>query len=155
MGSALAQENFFEAMALVHPSLWQPEDADDITVPVALLPSKGEDKDVMDEFWNRIQKKPFASKCVRQDFVRTFLVFGIHQSSLRAHSSWTFTMASHRHDRTGLTQNLLGEQRRLMRLWPIFSKSTCKGRSYAVTMRRAIDIPARPDISTENYNHHN
>ena len=33
------------------------------------MPSDGEDKAVMDEFWARIQKKPFADKCYRENFV--------------------------------------------------------------------------------------
>jgi hypothetical protein len=52
-----------------HPSFFQPEDADNISVPIALMPSDGEDKAVMDEFWARIQKKPFADKCYRENFV--------------------------------------------------------------------------------------
>ena len=56
-------------MALIHPSLFQPEDADNMNVPVALLPSGGEDRDAMDGFWERMKRKPFVDLCVRQDFV--------------------------------------------------------------------------------------
>ena len=38
-------------------------------MPVALLPSGGEDQAVMNAIWERLQKKPFADKCVRKDFV--------------------------------------------------------------------------------------
>lgn len=61
--------HLFKAMALIHPSNFQPEDADEMDVPVALMPSSGEDKSVMNGFWEKMQKKPFAAKCVRQDFV--------------------------------------------------------------------------------------
>jgi hypothetical protein len=113
-------------MALVHPSLWQPEDADNMTVPVALLPSQGEDIDVMNKFWDRIQKKPFANKCVRRDFVRCIPLFAVHQSPLKGRFSSTFTTASHRRGRTGLIRSSLVEQGKLMRLWFNFSKITSK-----------------------------
>jgi len=58
-------------MAFVHPSFFVPEDAENITVPVALLPSQGEDPEVMNAFWEKIQKKPIANKSIREDFVRT------------------------------------------------------------------------------------
>ena len=60
-------------MALVHPSFFQPEDADNVAVPVALLPSQGEDKDIMNAFWDKIQTKDMAKLSVRQDFVRSNL----------------------------------------------------------------------------------
>jgi hypothetical protein len=47
----------------------QPEDGDLFTVPVALIPSQGEDQEVMSAIWERLHKKIFASKCVRKDFV--------------------------------------------------------------------------------------
>jgi hypothetical protein len=59
----------FKAVVCAHPSFFQPEDADNISVPIALMPSEGEDKAVMDEFWARIQQKPFADKCYRENFV--------------------------------------------------------------------------------------
>lgn len=69
-----ADEDLFKAMALVHPSFFQPEDADNVKAPVALIPSGGEDQAVMDGFWERIQKKPdVAVKSVRVDFVSSFL----------------------------------------------------------------------------------
>jgi hypothetical protein len=64
-----AHLNLFKAIALPHPSFFVPEDAENVSCPVALLPSSGEDKDVMNGFWERIQKKPFAAQCVREDFV--------------------------------------------------------------------------------------
>jgi dienelactone hydrolase len=65
-----AHENLFQAMALIHPSFFQAEDADNVTVPVALFPSQGEDQRIMNGFWERIQKKDIAENSVRQDFVR-------------------------------------------------------------------------------------
>jgi hypothetical protein len=59
----------FRSMALVHPSFFVAEDADNVTVPVALLPSQGEDQDTMNGFWKRIQEKDIAKKSIRQDFV--------------------------------------------------------------------------------------
>ena len=67
--AAAAGEHLFKAVALVHPTNLQPEDGDIVTVPVALLPSGGEDQEVMNGIWERLQKKPFADKCVRKDFV--------------------------------------------------------------------------------------
>lgn len=67
-----AHENLFKSVALVHPSFFQPEDADNVNVPVALLPSGGEDQAVMNGYWERIQQKPIAKNSIRQDFVRTF-----------------------------------------------------------------------------------
>ena len=64
----------FKAIAMVHPSNTFPEDANGVSVPLALLPSNGEDVNVMNAFWEIIQKKPFADKCVRKDFV-CFLSF--------------------------------------------------------------------------------
>jgi hypothetical protein len=95
-----AHEKFFNAIALAHPSFWQPEDADNMTVPIALLPSQGEDRGIMNEFWDRIQKKPFANKCVREDFVRDFLLFAesgswyyiqldVHHGFASARSDWS------------------------------------------------------------------
>ena len=56
-------------MALVHSTNLQPEGGDLFTVPVALIPSQGEDQEVMSAIWERLHKKIFASKCVRKDFV--------------------------------------------------------------------------------------
>ncbi|KAK4690387.1 hypothetical protein P7C71_g6389, partial [Lecanoromycetidae sp. Uapishka_2] len=64
-----AHLHFFKAMALIHPSQFQAEDADDMDMPVALMPSGGEDKDAMDGFWGRMQKKAVGERCVRQDFL--------------------------------------------------------------------------------------
>ena len=64
-----ANEKLFRSMALVHPSFFQPEDADNVSVPIALLPSQGEDKDVMNGFWDKIQEKDIAKQSIRQDFV--------------------------------------------------------------------------------------
>jgi len=62
-------------MALVHPSQFQPEDADAMDVPVALMPSGGENREVMDAFWERIQQKLSKEKCVRRDFVSVMGLF--------------------------------------------------------------------------------
>lgn len=59
-------------MALPHPSFFQASDADNVRVPVALMPSQGEDKDAMNGFWEGIQKKPFAAQCIREDFVSCY-----------------------------------------------------------------------------------
>lgn len=67
-----AHEQLFKALGLIHPSFFQGSDAENVTVPVALLPSQGENQDIMNEFWAGIQKKPFAGNCIRKDFVRYF-----------------------------------------------------------------------------------
>lgn len=59
----------FLAFAMVHPSNLVVDDAKGISVPVALLPSNGEDPAIMDGFWDTIKTKSCFSKCVRKDFV--------------------------------------------------------------------------------------
>ncbi len=59
----------FNAIAMVHPSNTLIEDANGVSVPLALLPSNGEDPQIMDGFWDIIKTKPFHDKCVRKDFV--------------------------------------------------------------------------------------
>lgn len=71
MTEAMAAGLPFKAIAMVHPSVIVPQDANGVNVPVCLLPSNGEDKKIMNDFWDIIQKKPFAEKCFRKDFVRT------------------------------------------------------------------------------------
>jgi hypothetical protein len=59
-------------MAFVHPSFFESDDADDVRVPVALIPSSDEDKDMINCFWDKIQrKKDVAVQSVRLDFVST------------------------------------------------------------------------------------
>jgi len=60
----------------------QPEDGDLFTVPVALIPSQGEDQEVMNAIWERLHKKSFASKCVRKDFL------DVHHGFASARSNW-------------------------------------------------------------------
>jgi dienelactone hydrolase len=64
-----AHLELFNAVVVAHPSFFQPEDADNISVPIALMPSDGEDKAIMDQFWARIEEKSFADKCYRENFV--------------------------------------------------------------------------------------
>lgn len=61
--------HLFSAVALVHPTNLAPEDGGLFTVPVALIPSGGEDPEVMNGVWERLMKKEFKGKCVRKDFV--------------------------------------------------------------------------------------
>jgi len=67
-GSSLIHSHLFSAIALIHPTNLSPSDGDLFTVPVALIPSGGEDPDVMNAIWERLQRKEFAGKCVRRDF---------------------------------------------------------------------------------------
>jgi hypothetical protein len=53
----------------VHPTNLAPGDGELFNVPVALIPSGGEDPKVMDAIWETLQKKAFAGKCARKDFV--------------------------------------------------------------------------------------
>jgi len=80
--AAAAGYHLFKAVALVHPTNLQPEDGDLFTVPVALIPSGGEDPEVMNGVWERLQKKPFADKCVRKDFL------DCHHGFASARSNW-------------------------------------------------------------------
>ena len=70
-----AHEHLFKALAFVHPTNFQPEDADNVTEPVALIPSQGEDQNAMNAFWAKVQAGPSAAKSVRKDFVskQTFI----------------------------------------------------------------------------------
>ncbi|MCJ1303504.1 hypothetical protein MMC08_006314 [Hypocenomyce scalaris] len=68
---------------MVHPSLTHPNDAAGVTVPVCLLPSQGEDKQIMGDFWAIIEKKPFAGKCVRKDFD------DVHHGFAAGRSDWS------------------------------------------------------------------
>jgi hypothetical protein len=57
-------------MAFVHPSFFEIADADNLRVPVALIPSSGEDKDMINGFWDKIQQnKDIAAQSVKLDFV--------------------------------------------------------------------------------------
>jgi hypothetical protein len=57
-------------MAFVHPSFFEIDDANSVRVPVALIPSSGEDKDMINGFWDKIQQnKDIAAQSVRLDFV--------------------------------------------------------------------------------------
>jgi len=61
--------HLFNALAFVHPSFKQKGDAIHLSVPCALVPSQGEDQEIMNDFWSTVQSKPFANKCVRKDFL--------------------------------------------------------------------------------------
>jgi hypothetical protein len=62
----------FKAVALVHPTNLSPEDGALFNVPVALIPSGGEDAKAMDAIWETLMKKDFEDKCLRKDFVSLF-----------------------------------------------------------------------------------
>lgn len=66
--------HLFSAVVLVHPTNLAPEGGDLFAVPVALIPSGGEDPDVMNGIWERLMKKDFKGKCLRRDFVSDVLV---------------------------------------------------------------------------------
>jgi hypothetical protein len=57
----------------VHATNLAPEDGDLFTVRVALIPSGGEDQEVMNGVWERLMKE-FKGKCLRRDFVSDVLV---------------------------------------------------------------------------------
>ena len=67
--AAAAGEKLFKAVALVHPTNLAAEDGKLFEVPVALIPSGGEDPQIMDAIWETLTKKEFRGKCVRKDFV--------------------------------------------------------------------------------------
>jgi len=52
-----------DAVVSIHPGRVDPADADRLVVPIAFFPSNGEPKDDCDKFWERLQARPFASKC--------------------------------------------------------------------------------------------
>lgn len=80
----------------MHPTNLSPGDGELFNVPVALIPSGGEDPEVMDSIWETLQKKEFAGKCVRKDFVSPLLMLTFAEMEyliLTCHS-WTVIMAS-------------------------------------------------------------
>jgi hypothetical protein len=56
-------------MAWIHPTRLEKTDGEKCNVPVALVPSGGEDPEIMNAIWGDLQKKDFSEKCVRKDFV--------------------------------------------------------------------------------------
>ncbi|KAF2102917.1 alpha/beta-hydrolase [Rhizodiscina lignyota] len=77
-----AHLKLFKCMGFIHPTNFQPEDADNVDVPIALLPSQGEDPKAMDAFYGKIQTKPIADASVRQDFL------DVHHGFASARSNW-------------------------------------------------------------------
>lgn len=59
----------FRAMAWIHPTNLEKTDGEICNIPVALVPSGGENSEVMDAIWESLKKKEFGKKCVRKDFV--------------------------------------------------------------------------------------
>ncbi|PKI84675.1 carboxymethylenebutenolidase [Malassezia vespertilionis] len=51
------QSSPFVGVALVHPAFVAPEDANNVTVPIAFFPSKDEPKKDTDEFWRLLKEK--------------------------------------------------------------------------------------------------
>ncbi|BFZ61657.1 hypothetical protein YB2330_002730 [Saitoella coloradoensis] len=58
----LQADAFFGGIALVHPSLLEDSDADNVKCPVALLASKEETIEKCAGFWEKLEKKEFAEK---------------------------------------------------------------------------------------------
>jgi hypothetical protein len=56
-------------MAWIHPTNLERTDGAICNIPVALIPSGGENPEVMDEIWADLKKKEFGGKCVRKNFV--------------------------------------------------------------------------------------
>lgn len=80
--AAAAGEDLFKSVALVHPTSLDPGDGNIFSVPVALIPSAGEDQAVMNAIWETLQQKPFAQQCVRKDFLDA------HHGFASARSNW-------------------------------------------------------------------
>jgi dienelactone hydrolase len=57
------QDTPFTAVSIVHPAMLSVEDAEKLTVPMALYPSKDEPAREADKIVNVLSKKPFASLC--------------------------------------------------------------------------------------------
>eukprot|EP01120_Amphizonella_sp_Union-15-10_P002510 TRINITY_DN1277_c0_g2_i1.p1 TRINITY_DN1277_c0_g2~~TRINITY_DN1277_c0_g2_i1.p1 ORF type:complete len:265 (+),score=54.82 TRINITY_DN1277_c0_g2_i1:69-797(+) len=63
----LASSDFpVSAIAIIHPSFCQPEDANNINCPVIVIPSK--DEPDFTPFMENLKKKPFADKCEHHRF---------------------------------------------------------------------------------------
>ncbi|OAA58651.1 Dienelactone hydrolase [Niveomyces insectorum RCEF 264] len=76
-------EHLFASAVLVHPSFFVAEDGDAVQIPVALIPSQGEDPAVMNGFWERVQKKGgrITEKSIREDFLDMHHGFGAARSN--------------------------------------------------------------------------
>jgi len=55
-------EGFADAVAAIHPAMLSAGDTDDLTVPLALFPSKDEPIEEYQKMVDALEKKPFASK---------------------------------------------------------------------------------------------
>lgn len=62
-GSSSAPE-YIKAVSSIHAGLIDPKDAEVLKVPIALFPSKDEDKDAAEAQWKVVESKPIASKSV-------------------------------------------------------------------------------------------
>ena len=97
---------------MVHPTNLDAGDGELFNVPVALIPSGGEDPKVMDSIWETLQKKGFGGKCVRRDFVGNFLLLGL--AALKYYS-WTAIMGLQVRGLITMTLDLRDERGRHMR----------------------------------------
>ncbi len=59
----------FKVAGLVHPTNLERGDGEVFEVPVALVPSAGEDGEIMDCIWETLKGKSFGEKNVRKNFV--------------------------------------------------------------------------------------
>jgi dienelactone hydrolase len=62
-GGLGGDEDLFDAIALVHPAMLSVDDVKNLSVPLALFPSKDEDPKVVEHIVEELKKKPFWHLC--------------------------------------------------------------------------------------------
>jgi len=62
----------FDAVAMLHPAMLSVDDADKLTVPIAIYPSKDEPIEEYNKILDVVGKKPFASKCDHKHYTNMF-----------------------------------------------------------------------------------
>jgi len=61
-GGGSVAPQYLKGVAALHPALVDPKDAEALKVPIAMFPSKDEDKEVLTKQWKIVESKEFASK---------------------------------------------------------------------------------------------
>jgi len=69
---ASGEKTPFDAAAIVHPAMLSVDDANKLTIPFAIYPSKDEPKDEYQKVVDVLSKKPFAAKCDHKYYSNMF-----------------------------------------------------------------------------------
>lgn len=99
----------------MHPTNLSPEDGELFNVPVALIPSGGEDAKAMDAIWETLMKKDFKDKCLRKDFVSLFYFWLGWYVGMLTRNSWIAIMDLRAREPITMILGWRRESRRRMR----------------------------------------